>query len=65
MTDETKGDVQFDKYWSSVMTHPHLRAYNNPLGLPADGDLRGAMKMGWDAAMKVAAQSAMRVDESS
>lgn len=43
---------EFEAWYAKTVADPRAVMYNNPLGLPADGDMKGAMWSGWQAAIR-------------
>lgn len=51
MTDD-KSRAAFQLAWIAMVRDPQSIRYNNPLGLPADGDAEGWARWGWQAAFR-------------
>lgn len=46
--DDTR--ARFEAWYAETMTDSRAMMYNNPLKLPVDGDTKGCMLFGWQAA---------------
>lgn len=50
-------NAKFEKWYADLVLDKRSKAYNNPLGMPSNGDMHRAMEMGWQAGERAAIQS--------
>ena len=46
-----EGREAFERWYFDLVLNPLSHAYNNPLGMPVEGDMQQAMWLGWQAAL--------------